>query len=423
MDYNLIKIFLLLISNFATSYVSSNQEVQFLEQFGYLEVVSQSNALALRSPSAIQQAIEEMQRVARLPVTGQMDQPTQALLSKQRCGLKDTHLLRSKSTRKRHLRHIHRRRQTNAGQPILKWDKLNITYRIDSVARTIPHKGALRRVIHDAVHLWNGASGLRIEETADPHADILLSFETGQHGDMYPFDGPGRILAHAFYPMDGQGGDIHFDDEEDWKLHEDLQGKEVSLGSVAAHEIGHRQVSGPTTTTAPTNTHAPPMPGPTFQESAGSVPSPCDTEVDAVTTVRQEIFMFRGNWFWRFDLEGYLMEPPSPVDVFWGHDLPTPVDGAFELNDRVYFFVADKIYKYWGRRRIGVKTLAEVGLPAHLKSIRLAYKWVYGNEVRYYIWAEDDYWRIDTAHFKAEVDYPEKLLIIGKENYLGLKPK
>jgi len=66
--------------------------------------------------------------------------------------------------------------------------------------------------------------------------DIL--FASGAHGDAYPFDGPGGVLAHTFYPAPINGepiaGDMHFDADESWHA-----GSSVDLFSVALHETGH----------------------------------------------------------------------------------------------------------------------------------------------------------------------------------------
>ena len=44
--------------------------------------------------------------------------------------------------------------------------------------------------------------------------DIEIRFVSGSHGDGYPFDGPGSVLAHAFLP--DYGGDEHYDEDETW---------------------------------------------------------------------------------------------------------------------------------------------------------------------------------------------------------------
>ena len=52
---------------------------------------------------------------------------------------------------------------------------------------------------------------------------IVLTVFRGYHGDGYPFDGAGKTLAHAFYPGEKIGGDIHFDNEENWVQHKDSE--------------------------------------------------------------------------------------------------------------------------------------------------------------------------------------------------------
>jgi hypothetical protein len=67
---------------------------------------------------------------------------------------------------------------------------------------------------------------------------VAIKFASGAHGDAYPFDGPGGILAHTFYPVpvnpESIAGDMHLDADENWHV-----GGDLDIYSVALHEAGH----------------------------------------------------------------------------------------------------------------------------------------------------------------------------------------
>lgn len=75
-------------------------------------------------------------------------------------------------------------------------------------------------------------------DQTDVRRNLNFLFATGPHGDPFPFDGPGRTLAHTFYPADVNpepiAGDLHFDNAENWQT-----GVNPDFYSVVLHELGH----------------------------------------------------------------------------------------------------------------------------------------------------------------------------------------
>ncbi|XP_028394280.1 matrilysin-like [Dendronephthya gigantea] len=114
------------------------------------------------------------------------------------------------------------------------WGKNILTYKILSFDDDLTHE-VQREEIAKAFKFWTDASELTVSEVqGTTTADINIEFVVGSHSDSVPFDGPGFVVAHAFYPEDGR---IHFDRDE--KFTTGQATSEVNLLSVAAHEIGH----------------------------------------------------------------------------------------------------------------------------------------------------------------------------------------
>lgn len=115
---------------------------------------------------------------------------------------------------------------------------VEVGYWMGSIIRSLPETQARAEVIR-AMQKWAAAAAITFKGLAWPNQkkSIDIFFAAGDHGDGFKFDGPGRVLAHAFYPPPNAetiAGDLHFDADEPWKI-----GTDVDLFSVALHELGH----------------------------------------------------------------------------------------------------------------------------------------------------------------------------------------
>ena len=74
----------------------------------------------------------------------------------------------------------------------------------------------VRTALAVAADMWSRSARISLREVKPwQKADIRVKFALYNHGDGISFDGPGGVIAHAFFP---QYGDIHFDDSETFTL-------------------------------------------------------------------------------------------------------------------------------------------------------------------------------------------------------------
>lgn len=194
---------LLLVAAACSAEVTQKQATKYLERFGYY------NPYVFGS--TVEDSIKQFQEFTGLPITGKLDEATVTQMEKPRCGRPDHDApLTYRDT---------------------KWRKSHLTYRFLKYTRDLS-QSVQREAIVRGMNLWTTVTPLKFTETTG-RSDITIGFYTRSHGDNSAFDGPGRVLAHAYFPENGR---LHFDDDETWTTR---SSRGTNLDWVTTHEFGH----------------------------------------------------------------------------------------------------------------------------------------------------------------------------------------
>ncbi|KAG8550309.1 hypothetical protein GDO81_026753 [Engystomops pustulosus] len=378
-----------------------------------------SGILRKSGANSVTAQLKEMQAFFGLDVTGKLDEETLEIMKQPRCGVPDIG-------------------EYNFFPRKLKWHRFNITYRIVNYTPDLP-RADVDRAIKKALKVWSDVTPLNFTRIRSGTADIMVSFGKKEHGDYYPFDGPNGLLAHAFPPGDKLGGDTHFDDDEIFT--NDFKG--YNLFIVAAHEFGHAlgldhsrdpgSLMYPVYSYAETTSFVLPdddVQG--IQELYGpgnrdpnpkhpKTPEKCDPdlEIDAVTELRGEKFIFKDRFFWR--VHPQMTDAELVLTKSFWPELPNKIDAAYEYpqKDLIYIFRGKK---FWALNGYDImedypKKLHELGFPKTLKSIDAAVH----NDAngKTYFFTGEKYWSYDEESMTLDKGFPRPIA----EDFLGIGEK
>lgn len=190
-----------------------------LKRFGYLRTGYVNGEFC----RGTEKAVRRFQRFYGLKVDGVAGPKTKEALMQPRCGIPDENNDYSSSFVLRGC----------------KYSTLNLTYAFENDSADLPTDQA-RDIIRGAFNEWAKVSLLNFAEVSvNQNPTFRIAWVKGDHGDGSPFDGPGNVLAHAFFPPPCGGphaGELHFDEAEKFSA---TAGDGIHLGAVSLHEIGH----------------------------------------------------------------------------------------------------------------------------------------------------------------------------------------
>ncbi|KAM8960716.1 stromelysin-3 [Pelodytes ibericus] len=321
-----------------------------------------------------------------------------------------------------------------------RWDKTNLTYKIIRFPWQLS-KVKVRRTLGEALKVWSDVTPLNFTEVYEGRSDIIIDFTRYWHGDNLPFDGPGGILAHAFFPKTHREGDVHFDYDEAWTIGSNLG---TDLLQVAAHEFGHvlglqhssvsKSLMSPFYTfryplsLSADDKHgiqylygAPPPPttAPTIKpesnqtesesnEIPNSEPDTCTTDFDAVSTIRGELFFFKSGYVWRLRRGKLQSGYPALASRHW-KGIPESIDAAFEDSvGNIWFFHGSQFWVYDGKLQAsGPVQISKLGLS--VSRINAAFMWGTDKNKKIFLFRGSNYWRFNPDTRRVESGHPRSM--------------
>ncbi|OQV24830.1 Matrix metalloproteinase-16 [Hypsibius exemplaris] len=429
--------------------INSEPDVQgYLQRFGYLQAPNPETG-SLVTHEHFSEAVKQFQSFASLPTTGILDAETKRMMNAPRCGVPDI----TDEERPTENGQTHRRRRKRFVHQGSKWRVKDLTWSVSQPTSQLTRNDVETQIAR-AWKLWSDNSDLTFTKSNGGNVHIDIRFAKYEHGDGDSFDGPGKTLAHAFFPQ--YGGDAHFDDSEPWTV-----GRYgTNLFQVAAHEFGHslglshsnvksslmapfyrgyddnlhldpddiaaiQGIYGPprrsgsgwnrlssqsSTSRRPFDTGSSrktPVIPPTSESSAAICKSP---SIDALTTTSDgKTYAFKDDLY--YQLNDYGVEPgyPKKISDDWS-GLPANLDAALTWSDgKTFFFKGGKYWRFLNKKALpGYPKLISKGFAGIPNDVDAAFVWS-GNSKTYFI-KGTKYWRYDSAiETPVSADYPKSL--------------
>jgi len=287
--------------------------------------------------------------------------------------------------------------------------------------------------IKKALGVWSEHTDLKFEEKSSGRVHIDIRFESGEHGDGDPFDGPGGTLAHAYFPV--YGGDAHFDDNEYWTIG---SYKGTNLLQTAAHEFGHslglshsdqykalmapfyrgyeskvrmdkddikaiqslygekdsKPNASPVFTTPRAVTRSSVFDKPTTSRP-DDVELCNDASVDSIVTMEDDVtFAFKGDAYWKLTDDSIAPGYPRSISKDWD-GMPGDIDASFTwTNGKTYLFKGTKYWRFTDNKSDpGYPKEINKGFEGIPDHVDAAFVWSGNGKI--YFFKGSKYWRFD----------------------------